>query len=120
MVHDPEKLITDVSAALRYSVPKHVHDETVKALERCHDLMARSLPHIKHKDLQREMAMYANILEQYFHNGEMEYYPTTADLWLDDPEATTQEKLEDLLRRKGINIPEFRKAADKPKRKGRK
>jgi hypothetical protein len=115
-----EQLITDVSNALRYSVPKHVNDETMKALERCHDLMARSLPHIKHKELQKEVAMYANILEQYFHNGDLEYYPTTVDLWLDDPETTTQELLEDLLRRKGIKIPEFRKAAGKPKRKGRK
>lgn len=105
MLTDQERLITEISNALRGSVPKHVHETTLKALQRCHDLMARSLPHIRHKEIYSEMAIYGNILEQYFYNGELEYYPTSADLWMSTPLSVRQEDLKNVLRKKGINIP---------------
>jgi hypothetical protein len=119
-VYDPEDFIRALADALRGSVPRHVHGNTLEALKRCHDLMARSLPHIKNKELQKEMAIYANILEQYFYNGELEHYPTKADIWLNQSKNITNDDLEEMLRRKGINIPKAKRPTFKPKRRGRK
>lgn len=125
---DAERLITEVTNALRNSVPLNEHQQLLKALERCFELIGRSLPYIKSAGIRKEMAIYANILEGYFQNGELKYYPMRADMWLhEEGEKPTRSNLKGMLRKKGINIPEEprrRKPAAKPvkepKRRGRK
>ena len=101
-----DDLISAVSNALRNSVPNGVYEATLDALRRCHDLMARSLPHIEHEEMRQEVAIYANILEGYFQTGDMEPYSQSVDLRIDEPSTVTlTENLKELLRSKGVNIP---------------